>query len=246
MQANPSKFQFMLLKKITCKIDLPDTLEICNTEIKRETDVKLLGITIDDQLKFNRHVDILCKKAARQLNVMYRFKGIFNFKEKETVYNTFILANFNYCPIVWHFCGKTSTKKIELIQERALRFLLDDQKSNYEELLQRCQYTTLHIRRIKAIAMEVFKSLNNLNPKFMKEMFQTKETPYELRDTNILVPPKFDKITYGRNTFQYYGSHIWNLLPNDVKQCTTQESFKSLLDTWSGPNCQCNICNALS
>ena len=123
MQANPNKFQFMLLKKLTSPITLPNTLEICGTEIKRDSEVKLLGVTIDDQLKFNKHVDILCKKAARQLNVMYRFKGIFDFKEKETVYNTFILANFNYCPIVWHFCGKTSTKKMELIQERALRFL---------------------------------------------------------------------------------------------------------------------------
>ncbi len=119
----------MLMKKLTSPDILPNTLEICETQIRREAEVNLLGITVDDQLKFNKHIDILCKKAARQLNVMYRFKGIFNFKEKETVYNTFILANFNYCPIVWHFCGKMSTKKIELIQERALRFLLDDQKS---------------------------------------------------------------------------------------------------------------------
>ncbi len=246
MQANPSKFQFMLLKKLTCPLELPNTLEICDTQIKRDSDVKLLGITIDDQLRFNKHVDILCKKAARQLNVMYRFKGIFKFKEKETVYNTFILANFNYCPIVWHFCGKTSTKKIELIQERALRFLLDDHKSTYDELLEKCQYTTLHIRRIKAIAMEVFKSLNNLNPKFMNEIFEIKEIPYELRDTKVLVQPKFQKMTYGKNTFQYYGSHIWNLLPNNIKECTTQTSFKTLLDTWSGPSCQCNICSALT
>ncbi len=94
--------------------------------------------------------------------------------------------------------------------------------------------------------MEVFKSLNNLNPEFMKEMFKVKETPYDLRDSNILVQPKFDKISYGKNTFQYYGSHIWNLLPNNIKECTTQETFKSLLEKWSGPKCQCNICDALS
>ncbi len=102
---------------------------------------------------------------------MYRFKGIFDLKEREIIYNTFILAHFNYGPMVWHFCGKAYTKKIELIQERGLRFLLNDQKSTYHELLEKCNYTTMPIRRIKTIAIEVFKSLHDLNQNFMKEMF---------------------------------------------------------------------------
>ncbi len=88
--------------------------------------------------------------------------------------NIFILAHFNYCPMVWHFCGKASTKKIELIQERALRFLLNDQKSIYHELSEKCHYTTMLIREIKTIATEVCKSLHDLNPNFMKEMFNMK------------------------------------------------------------------------
>ncbi len=80
----------------------------------------------------------------------------------------------------------------------------------------------------------------------MHEIFQIKETPYDLRNTKILTQPKFEKISYGKNTFKYYGSHIWNLLPNNMKECTTIEAFKSLLDTWNGPKCQCSMCNALS
>ncbi len=78
----------------------------------------------------------LCKNVARQINIMYTFKGILDLKEREIIYNTFILAHFNYCPMVWHFCGKASTKKIELIQERELIFLLNDQKSTHHELLE--------------------------------------------------------------------------------------------------------------
>ncbi len=52
--------------------------------------MKLLGITIDDKLKFDKQVDILCKHAARQLNVLHRFKGIFDLKEREK-YTTLLL-----------------------------------------------------------------------------------------------------------------------------------------------------------
>ena len=80
----------------------------------------------------------------------------------------------------------------------------------------------------------------------MNEMFQLKDVSYDLRDGNVLCMPKFNKIKYGKNTFNYYGAHIWNLLSNDIKTCTSIEHFKSLLNTWTGPKCQCNMCNALS
>ncbi len=48
----------------------------------RQTQVKLLGIRIDQKLKFDKHIDNLCKNAARQINIMYRIKGIFDLKRK--------------------------------------------------------------------------------------------------------------------------------------------------------------------
>ena len=124
--------------------------------------------------------------------------------------------------------------------------MFNDKKSSYDSLLERCGYTTLLIRRIKKVASEVFKSLHDLNPVFMKDMFEVKEISYDLRDRNILHQPKFQKITYGKMTFKYYGSHIWNMLPNKLKECTSFDNFKSMLKEWEGPKCQCSICNALT
>ncbi len=73
----------MFLKKYTSKEIVPKFIEIHGTEIKFEKEVKHLGITIDEKLRFDTHVNNLCKKAARQINVMYRFKGIFDLKKRE-------------------------------------------------------------------------------------------------------------------------------------------------------------------
>ncbi len=178
-------------------------------------------MTIDNKLKFDKHVDKLCKSAAWQLNVLYRFRGILDIKKKEIMYNTFILSNFNYCPIIWHFCSETASKNVANIQERALRFMFNDKVITYESLLDRCGYTTPHIRRIKTIAIEVFKSVHDLNPTFMKEMFNTKEISHDLRDKYIMHLPRFNKITYGKNKFKYYGNHILNSLSESIKTCTS-------------------------
>ena len=47
-------------------------LIIDNKEIKTKNSTKLLGINIDDQLKFNENISILCSKAAVQLNALSR------------------------------------------------------------------------------------------------------------------------------------------------------------------------------
>ncbi len=111
MQANPTKFQFMIMQKYTGKEIIPDSIEIQHTTIMRQTEVKFLGITIDQKLKFDKLIDNLCKNAAMQINIMYRFKSIFDLKEREIIYNTFILAHFNYCQWFRTFVEKLPLRK---------------------------------------------------------------------------------------------------------------------------------------
>ncbi len=54
----------------------------------------------------------------------------------------------------------------------------------------------------------------------MTNMFEERNISYDLRDSSVLTQPIFEKKdTYGLNTFSYYGAHIWNILPNDLKKC---------------------------
>ena len=63
--------------------------------IKCEDEVKLLGVTIDFQVKFNNHIaTCICKKASRQLNVLKRVGKYLNRLGKLTIYHSFILSNF--------------------------------------------------------------------------------------------------------------------------------------------------------
>ncbi len=68
--------------------------------------------------------NIICKNPNRQIHVLHRFRNVFSIEEREVIHNTFILANFNYCVIVWHFCDKASIYKMEKTQERVYDFYL--------------------------------------------------------------------------------------------------------------------------
>ncbi len=63
----------------------------------------------------------------------------------------------------------------------------------------------------------------------MHDILKTKGLSYQLRDKHTVYQPKFKGITYGKHTFAYYRSHIWNALPNQAKESTDLKGFKSLL-----------------
>ena len=55
------------------------------------------------------------------------------------------MSNFNYCSLVWNFPSAQSL--IENLQKRALRFLLNDYDSTYEDLLEKSGYPNMNLRR---------------------------------------------------------------------------------------------------
>ena len=91
----------------------------------------------------------------------------------------------------------------------------------------------MKIRRIKTLAVEIFKPVNELNPNFMKNIFTSK--------TNSRVRP-FDLLVKNRNTEKYgskclmaKGPKIWNVLPENVKKETSLANLRNILNRGQVP-----------
>ena len=212
MSANPSKFQAIKIgnkNKDFKSFPISD-----NFEIETTTEVSLLGIQIDNKLNFDKHVELICQKASRQLNALKRLTNYLEEKEKRILVNSFILCHFNYCPLVWLFCNKKSKNKIEKINERALRIIHTDYSLNYNDLLKKDEDTTIHINMIRNLALEVYKTLNKLNPPFMQNLFEEKHTKYDLRGIKSLDIPKVNTTKYGIQIFEISWAKTWNSLPD--------------------------------
>ena len=95
---------------------------------------------------------------------------------------------------------------------------------------------------LRALAIEIYKCLHGLNPDYMRQMIEVKSVNYGLRNANFLVQPPVKTSAYGLRSFSYYGPKIWNMLPNHMKTITNISEFKTALQRWSGPTCQCPVC----
>ena len=62
------------------------------------------------------------------------------------------------------------------VQGPALRFVIEDFSNSYEDLLQKTGLPSLHIRRVRTIAIEVFKILNEMCPPVMSNLVQKRSS----------------------------------------------------------------------
>ena len=86
------------------------------------------------------------QKSAGQLNVLCRLKSFLNKNQIKILVNSFIYSNYNYCPLVCHFCYKKSMNKIEKIQYSALRFLHNDSDSDCNTLLKKSDKCSMEVQ----------------------------------------------------------------------------------------------------
>ena len=84
-------------------------MNIYGAEIKGQNSV--IGVEIDNELNFNNHISIICKKARNKINAISRIQSFLVQKEKEALVNTFVYSDFNYCLLVWLF-NKEKHKQI--------------------------------------------------------------------------------------------------------------------------------------
>ena len=72
------------------------------------------------------------------------------------------------------FSKATSLKKIENLQKIALRFLYNNYQLTYAELLGKANSSTMNVKRLGFLCVEIYKTINNLIPSFMKHIFELK------------------------------------------------------------------------
>ena len=97
----------------------------------------------------------------------------------------------------------------------------------------------MEIKRLRVLAFEIFKTVNNLSPNYMKIIFTPKLHP-KVRPNDISVK-HHNAITYDARSLKTLSPKIWNQLPGDIKSETSFTKLKEYIDTWLGNKCRCNV-----
>ena len=236
LKANPEKSHLLTNSTQEIQINIGE-IAISNSKCE-----KLLGIHIDNKLTFEPHIRSLCKKASQKLNAFARIAYSLKFDQRKLLLNAFITSQFSYAPVVWMFHNRKLNNHINRIHERALRIAYQDHSSTFNELLAKDSSFKIHDRNLQKLLIEIFKVKMKLAPEIMNEVFDFIECRYPLRNELRFKLRNIRTVRYGIETAAFVGSRIWTNMPNELKESTSLNEFKSKIKTWKPENYQCKLC----
>ena len=135
-----------------------DQLRTVENHVIKSSGVEVLfGVTIDSNLNFKEHILSLCKKANRKLHALSHVSKYMTLNKCPILMKSFMISQFNYCPLIWMMDNRALNNKINHIHVRALRIVYDNYSSNFKELLNKDKSVTVHQRNFQQLVIEIFK-----------------------------------------------------------------------------------------
>ena len=98
--------------------------------------------------------------------------------------------------------------------------------------------------RLQSLCVEIYASINAINPSFMNEIFRLRVTNRIVRsqyrlDLDI---PRVNQVSSANKSIRSFGPKIWNSLPPHIKSCENLETFERVIKNWDVLTCNCRVC----
>ena len=186
---------------------------------------------LDDGLKWREHVKELSRKCWAGLSRLKRFRKVLPTTLKKRLYSSLVLPHLDYCCLVWQECSKELVNRLEKIQNYGMRIILDQPPlTPATELRNKLGWTSLESRREFLRTTMLHRIMTGDAPLELRSFFQANEdirsqdTAITRGSKNLFV--RQVNTEYGRRTFSFAGSKVWNRLPLEVRRLKGQ-AFKS-------------------
>ena len=201
MKANADKCQVLLNKSNEL------TVKINELQFKNSQSEKLLGITIDNDSKFEDHVNNICSKASVKIAP---YMGL---PKRKQIMNAFFKSKFSYSPLT-RMMHSRKLNKMNWLHERCLRATNNDGLSSFEALLERDNSVSVSNRKKRCLAIELYKVFNGICPEIMKDVFLLSiSSNYDTRSRRTFTTRSVKAEYHGTEPLLYLAPKVWELIP---------------------------------
>ena len=237
LMVNPKKCEVMFMGTHQRLKKMQDMIEDCHfyidgDEIQKVEHCKYLGVIIDQNLSWNNHIAHIEKKIIKCIYLLRRLRPFINQDIALLFYKSVIQCNFDYCNAVWTNGSKSCLDKLQKLQNRSLRIVM-----NVDYMFpSNCLYSTLNLDRLcvrwsKLLACTMYRCIHKLCPPYLSNIFCVRETAYCTRSGPRKLRLIQPKTNYGKRSLAYRGAKLWNELDYPSSPPTSIEAFKRHLNS---------------
>ena len=200
-------------------------------EIEHVFEEKDLGVHIDSELSFDKHVSTIVNKANSIVGLIRRSFSHLDGPLFKKLYTCFVRPHLEYAQSVWSPYLMKHKRSIENVQIRATKLINGFSNLTYKERLQKIGLPTLNYRRERGDMIELYKHFHTYDKAVITKKFQPRMRPSRAHDHQLVeYIPNDGSHGCQQNSFYYRTIRTWNNLPKIVVQAPNINTFKRELD----------------
>ena len=206
--------------------------KIREKEIEKICKAKYLDVQIDDNLNWKEHIRAVSAKVSRAVGFLKYSKRYLPISAVKTLYTSIVEPHFQYCCSVWSCCNAAEIKHLQRLQNRAAGIVTN---SSFDAAI-KPMFESLGWKTIQQLIntqskIVTFKSLRNLAPRYLCELFNKNSScsSRNLCNTNTDVRLPKKNTAQGQKAFSFRGAKIWNSLSTETKLAPSLYQFKKHL-----------------
>lgn len=190
---------------------------------------KNLGINMDNDMRFETHVAHLLKLSYFKLKTLYILKDLLSTDVRLQLCNSLVLSGLGYCDVLY-WPALTLKNKISLqrLQNYCIKFCYNLRKYDHvTTLYTRSGWLNLDERFKLHFASLIFKIIRLQTPSYLFEKLIPRSDIHNryTRHRGLYQVPRHGTAAFQRS-FSYNAPHIFNSLPDHVKNCPSIATFK--------------------
>ncbi len=207
------------------------------------SDFKYLGIILDSNLTFKKHVKKVANTIRYNLANFRHIRPYLTTEAAKLFIDAMIFSNISYCFTSWSQANVTTLKPIETLYKQTLK-ILDQKPISYHHCNIIIKYNLFNFDSFLHYldACLIFKILHGLAPPPLGEFIQQKSSSGRATRAatrgDCVVPYRRSK--FGQTVFSVRASNYWNCLPAELRESTSYLSFKFKLKKWIKNTQTCN------
>lgn len=197
--------------------------------LSKKSEIKDLGILIDDHLTFVNHIAEKVNKANQIMGLIRRSFVYLDEHNFNLLFKSLVRPHLEYGNTIWSPFRKANIKMIENVQRRATKYVPKINSFEYNERLECLKLPTLAYRRFRGDMIETYKILHELyDSNCVGDLFTMKQSITRGHDYAVQI--KCPNTTIRKNFFTLRVSSTWNSLPKNIAEATSLNQFKNKLD----------------
>ena len=146
-------------------------MNIAGSTVPLTEKIKLLGVTIDENLSFNAHIAALCQASYYHIRALRHIRGSLTLNAAKSIACSLVASKIDYANSVLYGINAKNLNRLQVMQNSLARVVMNAPRlTSTKSLFEQLHWLPIQHRISYKVATLTYKCRNNMAPLYLSNM----------------------------------------------------------------------------